>query len=251
MDNPYLHVVFGSSPAGILRRALYEADLQDKVLDILDDLSVGPISNYDPDLRGEWLNSEFGEYDWRDFLRADAILPSRSIQDKGRLVAWYAPNRAVSYAGFQWWISQIDEKPVSIMSVPDLHFYGTEAMVNLLGQEVELSEKARVRHREEWHALRNENAPLRVLQDGRLMSAPLDYFDNLISGFVSSEWRPATRIVGDACFKISSNTGHFINDLFTFSRLRALSRSGVVEWDGDISDRRVSKVRLVAANSVL
>jgi hypothetical protein len=250
VDSPYLHVVFGSSPAGILRRALYELDLQDKVLDIMDDLSVGPIAIDNPDVRGEWLNNELGEYDWRYFLKEDANLPAKSIEDKSRLVAWYAPNRAGSYAGFQWWLSQIEKKPVSIMSVPDLHFQGTDAMANLVGLEIELSQEDRDRHQAEWHALRNENAPLRIVQDGRLISAPLDYFDNLICGFVSSEWRPAMMVVGDASSTISTKTGHFIDDLFTFSRLRAISRSGAIEWDGDLSDRRGSKVRLVAGDSI-
>jgi hypothetical protein len=250
VDNPYLHVVFGSSPAGILRRALYELDLQDKVLDLLDYLSVGPIADADYAVRGEWLNSELGEYDWRESLREDAKLPMKSIQHKSRLIAWYAPNRAESYAGFQWWLSQIDKKAVSIMNVPDLHFQGTDAMVSLVGQEMELSEEERRRHHAEWHALKNENALLRIIQDGSLVSAPLEYFDILILGFVSSEWRPAMRVVGDAFSTISIETGHFIGDLFTFSRLRALSRSGRVEWDGDISDREGSKVRIAAGDSV-
>jgi hypothetical protein len=249
VDNPYLHVVFGSSPAGILRRALYELDQQDKVLDILDVLNVGPISTDNPAVRGEWLNSELGEYDWRAFLRKDAKLPMKSIQHKSRLIAWYAPNRADSYAGFQWWLSQIDKKAVFIMSVPDLHFQGTDAMESLVGQEIELSVQQRGRHQAEWRALKNENAPLRIVQDGSLVSAPIDYFDKLILEFVSSEWRTAMRVVGDACHTISIETGHFIGDLFTFSRLRALSRSGVVEWYGDISDRCGSKVRLAAGDS--
>lgn len=250
MDNPYLHVVFGSSPAGILRRALFELDLQDNVLDLMDVLNVGPIATDNPDVRGEWLNSELGEYDWRELAREDAKLPIKSIQHESRLVAWYAPNRAESFAGFQWWLSQIDRKPVSIMSVPDLHFQGTDAIVSLVGQEIELSEEDRDRHQAEWRTLRNENASLRIVQDGILVSAPLDYFDKLILGFVSSEWRPAMRVVGDAFYTIGVETDHFIDDLFTFSRLRALSRLGGVEWDGDISDRRGSKVRLVAGDSI-
>ncbi|WP_162234722.1 DUF3658 domain-containing protein [Sphingomonas sp. Leaf231] len=101
-----------------------------------------------------------------------------------------------------------------------------------------------------WCALGKANASLRIVQNGILVSAALDCYDKLIMGFVSSEWRPAMRVVGDAFFTISIETGHFVGDLFTFSCLRALSRSGEVEWDGDISDRHRSKVRLGAGNGI-
>nr|WP_282436303.1 MULTISPECIES: DUF3658 domain-containing protein [unclassified Novosphingobium] len=240
-----MHVVFGSSPAGILRRALSELEIQDKVLDIIDDLSIGPIDDDNPDVRGKWLNNELGEHSWIELLQNDAILPHKSTQGAHRIIAWYAPNRADSYAGFKWWLSKIDRKPISVMSVPDLHFLGTEAMANLVGKEVKLSEEERDHHQTEWRKLKAENALLRIVKNDRLTSASLEYFDEIIHNLVPKEWQTAMRVVGNAHYTISIQTGHVIDDLFILSRLRTLSRSGVIEWDGDIKDRRRSRVRLV------
>lgn len=245
MATSTLHVVFGSSPAGIVRRALRELGRQDRVLDLMDDLSLGPISPYNPEARGKWLNSELGEYDWQDFVKKDSSLPQRSQSHFGRLVAWYAPNRACSYAGFQWWLSHMDDAQCAIMNVPDLHFQNTEAVVNLVGQETDLSPSARNQHQREWQAMKNENALLRIVDDGRLISASLDIFDHLIIQFVDRDWQDVTRVVGNAFSTISIETGHFIDDLFVGSRLRSLATAGKIEWDGNSRDARTSKVRLV------
>lgn len=244
MTTSTLHVVFGSSPAGIVRRALRELGRQEQVLDLMDDLSLGPIHPYNSEVRGQWLNHELGEYDWQDFVGRDSSLPLKSQSHPGRLVAWYAPNRACSYAGFQWWLSQMDDARCAVMSVPDLHFQNTEAIVNLIGQETDLSPLERSQHQQEWHALKNENALLRVVDDGRLVSASLDFFDHLIIQFVDHDWKDAMRVVGNAFSTISIETGHFIDDLFVGSRLRALAGAEKIEWDGNSRDPRTSKVRL-------
>jgi hypothetical protein len=244
VTTPTLHVVFGSSPAGIVRRALRELGRQEQVLDLMDDLSLGPIHPYNSEVRGQWLNHELGEFEWQDFVRQDSSLPLRSQSHSGRLVAWYAPNRACSYAGFKWWLSQMDDAQCAAMSVPDLHFQNTEAMVNLVGQETDLSSLARSRHQKEWHALRNDNALLRVIEDGQLISKSLDFFDHLIIQFVDNEWKDTKRVAGNAFSTISIETGHFIDDLFVGSRLRALAEAGKIEWDGNSRDARTSKVRL-------
>ena len=248
MARAALHVVFGSSPAGIVRQALSELGRRERVLDLMDNLSLGPIASDDPEVRGSWLDKELGQYDWQEIVREDANLPIKTIAEQNCLVAWYAPNRAESFAGFQWWLSQIDGGPVSIMNVPDLHFHGTDAMMKLIDQEVDLSDAERERHQAEWQTLITENAPLRIVQDGCLLSVTLEYFDDLIVGFVSNEWRSTVRVVGDAFSTIGIKTGHFIDDLFTCSRLRALAGSGAIEWDGDGSDMRGCKVRLVGAD---
>lgn len=245
LDNPRLHIVFGLSPAGILRQALSSLGLREQVLDIMDDLSLGPIACGSLEGRAEWLTSELGTYHWLEVLRRDAELPARSSEGNRHVVAWYAPNRADSLAGFMWWLSQMGLTKISIMRVPDLSFKGVVAMMKLVGQQVPLADDERASLQSEWRALRSENALLRVFQNGRLQSASLDYFDNLILDFASCEWRPAMRVVGDAFSTISLDTGHFIDDEFTSSRLRALAGSGVIEWDGDLIDVRGSRVRRI------
>lgn len=246
MTEPTLHIVFGLSPAGVIRHALSNLGRREEVLDLADNFSLGPIASDDPEARGLWLNNVLGEYDWREIVENESTLPLKTLSRPLRIIAWYAPNRAESFAGFHWWLSQIDRTPCSIVSVPDLHFNGTEAMMALVDQETALSESDRDRHQAEWQRLKEEDAPLRIIIDSRLASAPLDYFDDFIIDFVLPEWQSTMRVVGEAFSTLSLKTGHSIDALFTFSRLRALSASGAIEWEGGTNDMRSSKVRLAS-----
>lgn len=245
LGNAYLHVVFGLSPAGTLRRALSELGRREQVLDLMDVLSVGPIASDSLESRAEWLSSELGSDDWLDGLKEDAELPARSSEDNRHVVAWYAPNRADSLAGFLWWLSQMGRAEISTMCVPDLGLQGHEAIMKLVGQQVYLADDERESLQAEWRALRSENALLRIVQNGHLKSASIDYFDDLILNFVPSEWRLAMRVVGDAFSTIGLDTGHDILPEFTFSRLRFLAGSGAIEWNGALTDMRRSQVRRV------
>lgn len=46
-----------------------------------------------------------------------------------------------------------------------------------------------------WTRLRRENAPLRVVRDGRLVSAPSTHFDDLLAGQASGEREPLIELV--------------------------------------------------------
>src|SRR5258707_182783 len=61
-----------------------------------------------------------------------------------------------------------------------------------------LSPPLRDQYRETWQNLRAEDAPLRIIRDDRLRSAPITHFDELISACASDQWVPIARVVGHA-----------------------------------------------------
>jgi hypothetical protein len=86
-----------------------------------------------------------------------------------------------------------------------------------------------------WSSLRHENAPLRIIRDGRLVSAPLTQFDALLVSQATSQWTVAARIIGLAMQQLSLNVdgpGQNPGDLFPFGRLLALNDKGDLDVRG-------------------
>jgi hypothetical protein len=242
VGEPTLHVVFGSSPSGIVRQAVTKLGRNDFVITFHDDLSLGPI-NYDrPEVRAAWLNRELGMFDWLEFVEDDEDLCLRCHGYPGRLVAWYNPGNVGSYAGFQWWIAQIGRTPCAVLCDPRLNDHNVDAMADLFGQEVELSDEARARHHAEWLELEQDNAVLRILYENRLWSVPLEYFDEAILGLVPPEWQSVLRVL----YATFVNYGFGLNEEFVRSRLRVLHRAGAIEWRGGRTFPPYGDVRLAA-----
>lgn len=76
----------------------------------------------------------------------------------------------------------------------------------------------------EWETLCRENAPMRVLEDGRLCSAPEDYYDGLILSEVPVDDVCAASVIG--CV-IGRHQLH-ISDMLIYKRLRSLIAQGKV-----------------------
>jgi hypothetical protein len=47
----------------------------------------------------------------------------------------------------------------------------------------------RLRYRELWGQLLSENAPLRVIDEDKLVSAPMSFFDSRLMSFVTANWQ--------------------------------------------------------------
>jgi hypothetical protein len=206
---------------------------KDFVAAFYDDLSVGPIDYDDPIERAAWLNRELGMFDWLEFVEKDNDLALRCHAWSGPIVAWYNPGDARSYAGFQWWISQIGRTACAVLCEPDLNLHGVDAITDRIGHAVNLSDEARTRHHAEWLVMEQDNALLRIIHDNRLISVPLEYFDEAILGFMREEWQTTMRVVGQAMVTIAQSLHHVLDDMFVMSRLRALHGAGMVEWSGD------------------
>ncbi len=104
----------------------------------------------------------------------------------------------------------------------------------VLRRAAPLSWDARGKFRRRWAELRAENAPLRVVEDGDLVSAPITQFDELLLSAASHEWRRMAWLVGFALGESLDSQLYQTGDLVLFSRVRALADSGRLEWRGDL-----------------
>jgi hypothetical protein len=94
--------------------------------------------------------------------------------------------------------------------------------------------------------LRAENAPLRVLRNGELVSAPITFFDDLLLSFVTDQWRKTAMIIARALGASWDDDCMQVGDGFLGAHIRALANAGQLDSQGDLRDWRHSEVKLPA-----
>jgi uncharacterized protein DUF3658 len=94
-------------------------------------------------------------------------------------------------------------------------------------------------------SLKAENAPLRILSDGELVSAPISHFDPLLLSCATAEWKKSAKIIGEAICE-SWIEGMQTGDLVLIGRARVLVAAGRLECRGDVFDIHRSELRLPA-----
>jgi len=107
---------------------------------------------------------------------------------------------------------------------------------------------ARGRYLELWRQLRSENAPLRVIDGDRLVSAPISFFDSLLMSYVTDNWQKVSRVVGQALVSRMDDCIIQPGDTFLAARGNALVENGRLEIRGKSAlEILLSEVRLPRA----
>ncbi|KRR17738.1 hypothetical protein CQ14_41215 [Bradyrhizobium lablabi] len=259
-----LHIVFNSSAAAGLRDALRQAGRDERVVGLSDCLSFGPINPPDPELRRRWVEDELGYTGWEEVVGEATSFWSEALSISSRRVAWLSGRSTQEYAGFLEWLWRLGEEPVEVVDLSDVMVAGNGtgptkphpaislAMLpphtilenELFDRTETLTAVLRARYRELWGRLRTENAPLRVLSEGELVSAPLSFFDPLLLSCATSEWQKAARVVGEALSDFWETSVFQTDDLVLCARVRALAGAGGLEFRGNLSDIQNSELRL-------
>jgi hypothetical protein len=265
MTQTILHFVFTPSGAGCLVQALKKANRDDQIIISFDDMSFGPINPPERSLRAKWVENELGRADWDSFTDDPERLWDEGRFPNARKVAWLTRRSAKEYAGFLEWLWRLGDEPCDVVDLTDImiscHTEQGEprkrpAMSlgmlspdricedNLWDLAEPLETTAREQHLSLWRQLRSENAPLRVLDGDRLVSAPMSFFDSLLMSFVTENWQKVARIVGKSLVSGTDNSLP-LDDILLRARVNALVESGRLEIRGQ-SERDIffSEVRL-------
>jgi hypothetical protein len=193
VTKPVLHVLFGPSAEGSLRKGLALAGRRDQIVCLYDDLSFGPINPADADLRIRWVEEELGYTEWDDVTAATAPFMAASLSADVRPVAWFSRRDAHHYAGFLWWLWQLGDAPCDVIDVTErmVTYSGKDGkprpphlavspslllpddMSDLLDRAAPLEAAKRRHYRDLWQRMMSENAPLRVIGESGLVSAPI------------------------------------------------------------------------------
>jgi hypothetical protein len=262
MTKPLLHVAFTPWGAANLRDALRNAGRDERIIGLSDDFQLGPIHSDDPALRSKWIKHELGLTGWGDVAAESEWFWQQALSSDHRTVAWLSRRSAREYTGFLEWLWRRGDGPCEIVDLTDLQLpqyseNGTvTAPVASLAQvdfedirDDDLFKRAEVlptiTHRKYiglWRQLRDENAALRVLKGGALVSSPISFFDTALMSQASENWLKVARVIGAT---LHSQTEQDVSDLLLAARINALVASGQLERRGwSAVDMRRCEVRL-------
>jgi len=266
-----LHIAFSESFAGSLIKALKQADRDDRVVCLPDDLSFGPINPPEPRVRSRWVLDELsvalGDEEW--LTAATANFWTAALSTSAPRTVWFSRRGARELAGFfefAWRLPvpsgvdvlEFDKEEVTYRWADGRT--GTAMAKGLAAIQAPyfvakrfwdrakpLDRAAWEHYPRLWTGLRTDDAPLRIVDERGLVSAPLTHFDELLVSCASDDWRRIARVLGTAIAKIDE--GPFIqpSELVLVSRIGALIDAGRLDGRGDLSQMHRSEVRLPAA----
>ena len=256
-----VHVVFSMSAAGSVRQAFSRIGCSEPVLGFPDDLSFGPINPPSAHLRQAWVGNELG-WDFEEVAKMADRFWAEATATAALPVAWVSRRDATEYCGFLEFVWRRGGSPFRVVDFAGLDYTGRARMLaaeslsllspdeivaaRLLEQQKTLRPEEIDAFREIWRRLRHENAPLRVVDETGLASAPIDRFDDAILSCASDDWQKGARLVGTTIEKLIDHPPHQCpSDLVLWGRVRALGAAGVLEITGNPSEMRGVMVRRV------
>ncbi|WP_374546633.1 DUF3658 domain-containing protein [Rhodoblastus sp.] len=246
---PTVHICFNASAAQSIKQALATIGCAERVIGFLDDLSFGPVFPAGSAPREEWVQEWLG-YEWGEVAHAANQFWTEAASPGILPVAWVSRHDASEYSAFLEFIRRRADSPFRVIDATDIEFawrgrQGT-SVPRSLGiltpakiVEARLLERQRMLNPneiafyvEEWRRLTRENAPLRVVDGPRLVSAPITFFDDAIVSCASDDWKKAALIIGETMCELIDNR---VSDLLLWARVCALGEEGVLELRGDLS----------------
>ncbi len=226
--------------------ALRPTQSGDSVVSLGDDLSWGPIGG-GLDRRISYFDLECPIPDgWQWLREAHAGFSTAVSEWTGEVLIWLGASSACEHAGYLAYLHQFHDRLADVVRPDDYlephAVYGPAGAIGVLNPEqltdvLDNAPRTPVADDSElfgrWSELEAEDSLLRIVVDGRLVSAPVDHFDHSIIDAVGSDWKPAARVVGDALGG-TFDARLWVPTDFLFSRVANLVKVGALEAQGDV-----------------
>lgn len=255
-----LHVVFNASAATTLRQVLEQGGRRERVIGLADNLSFGPIDGRRPRVRGEWieeaLRCDFVEVvQWAEIFWRNAIAPD------AHPVVWLCRDDAAEFCGFLEFLRRRGDAPFKLVDVTGVELVdkqrrkrvpialgviSCDEMIEsgLLDLERDLRPDEQEAYRALGARLRARNAPLRIVAEGSLVSAPIDHYDAALLAWVTNDWANAALIIGNVMADLQEGCRASLSDLWLWGRMRSLAGEGVLQFEVEADDMKSAKVRI-------
>lgn len=250
-----VHITFSGNAGLVVRQTLNTLAISDRVVALPDDLGFGPIDPLSVDSRAEFERTELGGH--VDVARLDQVgtFWDTAAERDTEHVVWLSRRCVRELAGCMEWLSRCEEPPLALVidGIDELK----PAPLSIGSCDPDRLVKARIldrvarmeqsrfqTDRARWALLKQQNAPLRILDDNGLRSARITYFDSMLVECVPGEWTTAVRVIGDAIvWLVQDDPYHQCGDNFLIARLFRLIGEGRLEAEGDLRTLRDTRVR--------
>ncbi|MDQ6756123.1 MAG: DUF1835 domain-containing protein [Bacteroidota bacterium] len=271
-----IHVVFQHADGSALKKSFdLDETLTGKIIEIKDDLAVGPIENIFSEMgieaRKQWWREVLtgGDLDGKvdsgeiDDAKTVLELTEKLNNEPGEIVwIWAAPNKH-DVSGYYWLMSQlkdfqgrifilylhnlpfINEKgqlfyPENIFEIPAKEFIKAKKLARpITTSEFEVDP-------DEWIKLCNENKGIRILEGGKkLIHHEYDYYDAELLKFITVDWQKVNKLLHSFYSKSKNTTG----DAYLLWRLKLMIAAGKIDAQGEIKGIKDFEVKLKSSSN--
>jgi hypothetical protein len=163
---------------------------------------------------------------------------------------WFTRRAPAEYCGFLAWMELAGDRTYNVVDVTDVRSTADGRLIftigaidhsdvdyeSLVARAGPLAPEAREAYALRWKALKQEDAALRVLANGELVSAPIEFYDDLLLSVVGGNWQKATQVAADAFTAATDAYARPVDQEILLARLVTLVDSGRVEARGDFEN---------------
>lgn len=256
-----IHIVFQHADVHVLKEAMkLDETLQGDVIEIKDDLGVGPLKDLDTEegwkAREDWwkellAGSPYGEKLVGSFDDRETV---KSIKEKlvthPELHAWiWMGQNQHDVTGYFWLMPQLKEFQgrIMVLYLNNLPFINEKGQLFYPSTVHDILPKEAVKAKklarpitlsefevdpDEWKRLSEENAAVRILEGGKkLAGKEVSFYDDEILKNITADWQKATRVLSNTLHRMKIKTG----DVFIMWRMKQLIGKGKIETMGDVA----------------
>jgi hypothetical protein len=255
-----LHILFSAAGAGALRQALASTRRTDEVICLDDNLSLGPIETFNPEVRMRWLATacRMNIDDWSWLPTAALTFWSRASSRTHRPIVWFTRNSAKEFAGFAAYLDQLGDRPFTAVDGTDIRIWvkheagqaektimslgelSPDRMQALIDTDRPIGALQLQKFGDIWATLQKDGALLRVVNGDELTSVRIDFFDHALLAACTVEWQRAVRVIATAMFTQVAGRLHMVDEMLLCARMVELLERGRLEtredtdgWPGD------------------
>jgi len=256
-----IHIVFNGSDVSLMNEVIrLDESLTGQVMQIKDDLAVGPLLNLETDegwkARQSWwrelLKTSPYEKDPQTFFddrdTVKKIKEELNGNEQQQVWIWMAQNQH-DVCGYYWFMQNfIDyQGRIQVVYLNNLPFINEKGQLfypswlqEILPREL-LKARRLVRpitlsefevDPDEWKKLCLENSMIRILEGGKkIIGKEQAFFDQEILRNLTNDWQKATRLLMNTLHRMKIKTG----DVFLMWRLKELINEAKIEVLGDMN----------------
>ncbi|TKC79051.1 DUF1835 domain-containing protein [Trinickia terrae] len=249
-----IHVIPGGSAAEALRVALLHAGRNDEVVELRDDLAIGPLRGADdmPDVRKAFWARVFDEtsvdIDFAQELQGEAARIERIVAAEAQLVVWHAQSAAdqLMLRRVAYHLRDAPQRLNEVrLSVDDLGpraletarsdrataagMFSPEILAAKLLDAAPISVLRIGRLALEWQEVKQANAETRRWQDNTFKSGSFAELDAILVQRASDGWQAAARVAGEL---MAADVGFLVSDSIALWRCREAAAAGRIELRG-------------------
>lgn len=271
-----IHIVFQEADIAVLQKAIeLDASMEGSIQIIRDDYAVGPIENiYETEgyqQRREWWKSllEISPYNTDQLMEmVDDRLAvhnlKKALDENTKEIVWiWMGQNTHDVCGYYWLMSQLKDyqSRIFVLYMNNLPFINDKGQLFYPTTLHEIPPKEFLKAKklsrpitlsefevdpDEWKALCNQNAFVRVLEGGKKIAGrDADFYDKDILGGLTTEAQKGSKAMHNILGKMKLKTG----DVFLLWRMKSLAAEDKVEITGDTSKGwKDFEVKLKTAN---